>query len=277
MTSSSVYTARPRARSPTPSASIAAKPLGPSWRPAPISPISADCSNTSTANPLWLNAERGGHAADAAADDEHRRRAAGRAFIAVPASALLVHAELALQWRFVGADEIQPARGSSGSLAAPCASPGAQNVSACSNAIAASFTCASPAALDHVEHARGRVAGQSDLLAGAQQQRREGERVETIAARFRIHVSELHRRAGLCSSRRAPAARRACAAIRSAAADRRRWPAGRAQRAPGRPRRTRNRRVRRSARFLRPHTRRRGRPSSGRSSTSSQITGTAPV
>src|ERR1043165_1464850 len=50
-TSRSVYTARPRARSPTPSASNAENALGPSWIPAPISPSSLACSSTRTAKP----------------------------------------------------------------------------------------------------------------------------------------------------------------------------------------------------------------------------------
>jgi len=46
-----VYTARPRARSPTPSASKAANAFGPSCTPAPISPIWAACSSTLTGYP----------------------------------------------------------------------------------------------------------------------------------------------------------------------------------------------------------------------------------
>ena len=71
ITSRSVNTASRRTASPTPSASSAAKALGPSCRPAPISPMAALCSSSSTAMPEPRQRQRRRHAADAAADQQH--------------------------------------------------------------------------------------------------------------------------------------------------------------------------------------------------------------
>ncbi len=60
-----------RARAPMPSASKAAKALGPSCTPAPISPICAACSSALTWQAFAGQRQRGGHTADAAAGDEN--------------------------------------------------------------------------------------------------------------------------------------------------------------------------------------------------------------
>src|SRR6185312_944580 len=196
MMSSSVYTARLRARSPTPSASIAAKPLGPSWRPAPISPISADCSKSSTVNPLWLNASATAMPPIPPPTTSTGAERSGRTFTAVLASTLLVDAELALQRRFVGADQIERRHAGAVCEAHRGESRRTESIGMLERNRGVVHLCLATA-LDRMEDPRRRVVGENDFLAGAKQQRRECERVQAVVAGFRIHVRELDGCAGL--------------------------------------------------------------------------------
>src|SRR6185369_8813926 len=195
MTSSSVYTARLRARSPTPRASIAAKPLGPSCSPAPISPIWADCSKSSTASPLWLNASATAMPPMPPPTTSTGADRSGRTLTAALASTLLVHAELALQRRFVGTYQIE--RRAAGAVCeAHRGEPRRTESIGMPERNRGVVHLRLAIALDRMEDARRRVAGENDILARAKQQRREGQCVQALAARFRIHISDLHRGAG---------------------------------------------------------------------------------
>ena len=74
ITMRSEYTARARNRSPAPSASVAVNAFGPSWMPAPISPISADCSTQIDTITELRECQARRKSANAAADDDDGSR-----------------------------------------------------------------------------------------------------------------------------------------------------------------------------------------------------------